>query len=147
MRHDLTVERVFDAPVEVVFDAFTDPRAQRELYADAPDWIVESECDLRVGGHWRISFGPPGREPAVETNVFREVERPRRLVYRSTMTLPDGKSLDTQVEVTFELEDEQTRLRLVQSRFPTSERRDEFRAGWISILDELERVVRARSTS
>jgi uncharacterized protein YndB with AHSA1/START domain len=29
--HELTVERVFDAAPEVVFDAFTDPRAQREL--------------------------------------------------------------------------------------------------------------------
>jgi uncharacterized protein YndB with AHSA1/START domain len=145
--HELTVERVFDAAPEVVFDAFTDPRAQRELYADAPDWIVESQCDLRVGGRWRISFGPPDREPAVETNVFREVERPRLLVYRSTMVLPDGTNLKTNVEVTFELEGEQTRMRLVQSRFPTPERRDEFEGGWDSILDQLERVVRAQATS
>jgi uncharacterized protein YndB with AHSA1/START domain len=36
MSHDLTVERVFDAPPGIVFDAFTDPAAQKELYADAP---------------------------------------------------------------------------------------------------------------
>jgi uncharacterized protein YndB with AHSA1/START domain len=47
--HDLRLERVFDARPEVVFDAFTDPAAQHELYADAPDWIVEADCDLRVG--------------------------------------------------------------------------------------------------
>jgi uncharacterized protein YndB with AHSA1/START domain len=45
MSHDLTVERVFDAAPEVVFDAFTNPDAQKVLYAPAPDWIVESECD------------------------------------------------------------------------------------------------------
>jgi len=141
----LTLERVFDAAPEVVFDAFTDPDGQKELYADAPDWIVESECDLRVGGRWSISFGPPGREPAIETNVFEEVERPNRLVYRSTMTLPDGSNVDTQMEVLFELEGRQTRMRLVQSRFPTAELRDGFREGWGSILDELERVVHARA--
>jgi uncharacterized protein YndB with AHSA1/START domain len=143
--HQLILERVFGAAPEVVFDAFTDPDAQRELYADAPDWIVESECDLRVGGCWSISFGPAGSAPAVETNVFEAVERPRRLVYRSTMTLPDGSSFDTHLEVTFEPEGRQTRLRLVQSRFPTAELRDEFRGGWGSILDELERVVHARA--
>ncbi len=102
MTHDLRVERVFDAAPEVGFDAFTDPDAQRELYADAPDWIVEAECDLRVGGRWSIAFGPSGSAPARETNVFQVVDRPRRLVYTSTMTMPDGSSLDTDMQVTFE---------------------------------------------
>jgi uncharacterized protein YndB with AHSA1/START domain len=93
--HELRLERVFHAAPEVVFDAFTDPVAQKELYADAPDWIVESECDLRVGGVWRIWFGPPGSQPARERNVFEQVDRPRRLAYRSTMTMPDGASFDT----------------------------------------------------
>ena len=29
-----------------------------------PDWIVESACDLRVGGQWTVAFGPPGSVPA-----------------------------------------------------------------------------------
>ena len=60
MTRDLRVERVLDAAPEAVFDAFTDPDAQWEMYADAPDWVVRSECDLRVGGRWTIEFGPPG---------------------------------------------------------------------------------------
>ena len=40
MSHDLRLERLYDAAPEVVFDAFTDPDAQKELYADAPDWVV-----------------------------------------------------------------------------------------------------------
>ena len=87
MSSELRLERVYDAAAEVVFDAFTDPEAQQELYADAPDWIVESECDLRVGGRWSIAFGPPGETPARETNLFQVVDRPRRLDYASTMTL------------------------------------------------------------
>lgn len=144
MSHELRLERRVDGAPEVVFDAFTDPDAQRELYADAPDWIVESACDLRVGGRWTISFGPPGREPARETNVFEEVDRPRRLAYRSTMRLPDGSSLKTEMLVTFELVDGKTRLSIVQSGFPTAELRDEYASGWASILDGLEREVRVR---
>ena len=56
MTHDLRVERVYAAAPEVVFDAFTDPEAQKEMYADEPGWIVRSECDLRAGGRWTIEF-------------------------------------------------------------------------------------------
>ncbi len=146
MRHDLKLERLYDAAPEVLFDAFTDPQAQKQLYADAPDWIVEAACDLRVGGRWTIAFGPPGSTPARETNVFQVVDRPRRLVYSSTMTMPDGSSVDTSMEVTFVEEDGRTRLTIVQRGFPTAEARDEFAGGWPSILDGLGRVVAARVT-
>jgi uncharacterized protein YndB with AHSA1/START domain len=142
--HDLKLERVFDAVPEVVFDAFTDPDAQRELYAEAPDWIVRSECDLRVGGRWTIEFGPPGGTPAREVCVFEVVERPRRLVYTSTMTMPSGSSLDTRTQVSFDADDGQTRVTIVQSGFPTAELRDEFLDGWGGILGGLRRVVATR---
>lgn len=147
MSHDLTVERLLDATPEVAFDAFVDPDAQMELYADAPDWVVESQCDLRIGGRWTITFGAPGSEPARETNVFEEIDRPRCLVFRSTMRMPDGSRLDTRITVTFELERGKTRMRLVQSGFPTAELRDGFENGWGSILDGLERLVQARTTT
>jgi uncharacterized protein YndB with AHSA1/START domain len=145
LSHDLRLERVYDAAPEVVFDAFTDPDAQKELYADAPDWIVEAECDLRVGGRWTIAFGPLGSAPAREANVFQVVDRPRRLVYASTMTMPDGSRIDTLMEVTFQKEYGRTRMTILQRGFPTAERRDEFADGWPSILDGLGRVVSARA--
>jgi uncharacterized protein YndB with AHSA1/START domain len=144
MSHDLRLERVYDAAPEVVFDAFTDPDAQKELYADAPDWIVDAQCDLRVGGRWSIAFGPPGSAPARETNVFQVVDRPRRLVYASTMAMPDGSTIDTGMEVVFQPEDGGTRLMITQRGFPTPRLRDEFAGGWASILDGLGRVVAAR---
>ena len=145
MSHDLRLERLYDAAPEVVFDAFTDPDAQQELYADAPDWIVEAECDLRVGGRWTIAFGPPGGTPARETNVFEVVDRPRRLVFASTMTMPDGSSVDTRMQVTFQAEGGRTRLTILQRGFPTPGLRDEFAGGWAGILDGLGRVVAARA--
>lgn len=144
MTRDVKVRYEFDASPEVVFDAFTDPAAQPDLYADAPDWVVESACDLRVGGRWTIVFGPPGREPARETNVFEEVDRPRRLVYRSTMVLPDGSRLDTRVSVIFESAGMGTQMTLTQSGFPDVAAREEFERGWTSILNALGRVVSAK---
>jgi uncharacterized protein YndB with AHSA1/START domain len=145
MTYDLRLDRVLGAPPEAVFDAFTDPDAQHEMYADAPDWVVRSECDLRVGGRWMIEFGPAGGTPAREECVFEAVERPGRLVYRSTMTMPDGSSIDTRTQVTFEeTAAGQTRVTVVQTGFPAVGLRDEFTDGWGGILAGLARVVVAR---
>jgi len=144
--HDLRVERVYDAAPELVFDAFTDPEAQQEMYADEPDWIVRSECDLQVGGRWTIEFGPPAAPPSRETCVFEIIERPRLLVFRSTMSMPDGSSLATRTHVTFtETASGQTRLTVVQTGFPAAGLRDEFTEGWGGILAGLSRVVAART--
>jgi uncharacterized protein YndB with AHSA1/START domain len=143
--HELKLERLVDAPPDVVFDAYVDPDAQHDLYADAPEWLVESQCDLRVGGRWSITFGPPGSAPARETNVFEQIERPRLLVYASTMMMPDGSSFDTRVHVTLEEANGKTRMTLVQSGFATAELRDEISGGWASILEGFERVARARA--
>ncbi|HWC32209.1 MAG TPA: SRPBCC domain-containing protein, partial [Actinomycetota bacterium] len=105
MTYDLTIERLIDGPREEVFDAFVDPDAQKALYAndEEDEWHVESELDLRVGGTWTIVFGKAGEEPFRETNVFTEVDRPRRLAFASTMFKGKyGGSFDTTVTVTFE---------------------------------------------
>jgi len=144
--HGLRVERVYDAAPEVVFDAFTDPAAQQEMYADGPGWIVWSECDLRVGGRWTIEFGPPAGPPSRETCVFDIIERPRLLVFRSTMSMPDGSSLATRTHITFTgIAGGQTRLTVVQTGFPAVGLRDGFTEGWGGILAGLSRVVAART--
>jgi uncharacterized protein YndB with AHSA1/START domain len=123
--HDRPRERTDDAAPEGVFDAFTNPQAQQELDADAPDQIVQAACDLRVGGRGMITFGPPGGRLAREPNRCQVAARPWRLVYASTMTLPAGSSIDTGMEVTFQEEDDRVRLTIVQSGFPTPKRQDE----------------------
>jgi uncharacterized protein YndB with AHSA1/START domain len=51
---ELRFERVIDVPPDVVFEAFTTDGGQQAFYGqDDSGWIVESDCDLRVGGVWR----------------------------------------------------------------------------------------------
>jgi uncharacterized protein YndB with AHSA1/START domain len=55
MSLDVEFARLIDATPEEVFDAFTDPAGQEAFYGqDDPGWIVQSQCDLRVGGVWTV---------------------------------------------------------------------------------------------
>lgn len=140
MSFQLTVEREFEASAEEVFDAFTDADAQRVWMRDPddPDAIVESECDPRVGGRWVTAWGPSREELYRETNVFEVVDRPRRLVMATTSSTPDGFTLDTRTEVTFEDHDGRTRMTVVQSGFPSAELRDYFQTtAWPGALEAL----------
>jgi uncharacterized protein YndB with AHSA1/START domain len=142
MTHSLRFHRVIDAPPGEVFDAFTRPDGQQAFYGqDDPGWIVESDCDLRVGGVWRVAFGPSPDTLYRHDHVFRAIERPRRLLLATTETRLDGSSFEIELEFTFEQHDGKTRMTMVQRGFPTVELRDEHERGLPNAFARLQRIV------
>jgi uncharacterized protein YndB with AHSA1/START domain len=142
MSLDLHFERVIAASPERVFAAFTAPEGQREFYGkDTPGWIVESQCDLRVGGLWSITFGPSRAELYHHQHEFRAIEPPRRILMTTTETRPDGSSFETTTEFTFAPHAAGTRMSMVQTGFPTRELRDEHTIGVPHAFDRLERSL------
>jgi len=58
---DLVLERTLDAPVDLVWKAYTDPEHLKQWFAPRPYQISECELDLRPGGIFRIRMiGPDG---------------------------------------------------------------------------------------
>ncbi|MGH2539780.1 MAG: SRPBCC family protein [Actinomycetota bacterium] len=144
MSHELKLERLYDAPPEVVFDAFVDPAAQHHLHgADQPDWVVQrSDTDVRVGGTSVYAMGPRGQDPDVETRVYSVVDRPHRLVFRHSMQIAEwGRTVETEMTMTFEDRDGKTMLTMVQTGFETEGDRDDFLGGWPTYLETLRGVV------
>jgi uncharacterized protein YndB with AHSA1/START domain len=142
MSHDLRFHRVIDAPPEAVFDAFTGPDGQRAFYGkDDPGWIVQSECDLRVGGLWTVAFGPSPSELYHHAHVFQAIERPRRLVLITTETRLDGSTFKTEIEFTFEEQNGTTLMTMVHRGFPTAELRDEHTRGLPNAFAQLQRMI------
>jgi uncharacterized protein YndB with AHSA1/START domain len=140
--HELRLERLFDAPPEVVFDAFLDRRAQ---FGEKGRAQVESELDLRVGGTWTVVYGWRGAEADRETSVFSEVDRPRRLVYRHSIFSGEwGRSVDSTVTVNFEEHNGRTLFTLLQTGFESQEVRDAFNSHAPAFLDSLQRAVAAK---
>lgn len=78
---------------------------------------------------------PPGGALYRETNHFALIDRPRRLAFRSSLTMPDGSDIERDVEVRFKSEDAaRTRMTIVQKEFPNGEVRDAFGAGFLASL-------------
>ena len=59
--HDLVLERVFDAPRDLVWTAWTTPEHIKKWWAPKPYETPEVELDLRPGGVFRMRMtGPDG---------------------------------------------------------------------------------------
>jgi uncharacterized protein YndB with AHSA1/START domain len=143
MTHDTRFERLVAASPEQVFDAFTEPGGQEAFYGqDDTGWIVESECDLRVGGAWSIAFGSSRDELYRHRHVFLAIDRPHRIVLATTETRLDGSSFDFETEFTFEPRDRRTLMTMVQKGFPTAELRDEHGRGVPNAFARLARFIR-----
>src|SRR5215217_2953914 len=94
-------------PPEAVFAAFTGQDGQ-EAFNSEPGWIVESECDLRVGGVWTVTFGLSRDELHRHEHVFGVIDRPHRLLLDTTENRPDGGVLRYATELIFEDRDGKT---------------------------------------
>jgi dihydrofolate reductase/uncharacterized protein YndB with AHSA1/START domain len=146
MSDDVRFAREIDATTEKVFDAFTQRGGQEAFYGtDDPGWIVESECDLRVGGVWTVTFGRSPDELHRHDHVFRVIDRPSRLVVDTTETRADGSSLEFETEFTFEERDGKTLMTMIQRGLPTAELREEHRAGLPNAFARLERAIETES--
>jgi uncharacterized protein YndB with AHSA1/START domain len=138
---DMRLTRFLPATPEEVFDAYTDAEKQKIWYSilDTEPGIVEIEVDLRVGGEQTVVWGPDRDTLFHETQVFRVIERPHRLVTTSTGGGPDGETMSTDVDITFEAKDGGTLVTVVQSGFPAVEVRDFFSTQvWVGAFDRIE---------
>lgn len=139
MSYELRVERLIDASPEEVFDAYTDPEAQKIWFTILDEGMtVENEVDLRVGGKWVSTWGFTPDEMFREINTFQVIERPHRLVSTSSFTSPDGSTMDTDVEITFRGEGGKTMMTVVQSGFPDEAIRDFVaNTAWIGAFERI----------
>ncbi|MBY5935388.1 SRPBCC domain-containing protein [Tateyamaria omphalii] len=95
----LRIERVFDAPIELVWQMWTDPALFKKWYGPNGMTVPTAEMDLSVGGTRKVcmEIQSPDRTMTMWfTGVYKEVTAPRRLVYTESMCDPDGTILSPQ---------------------------------------------------
>ncbi|HLY79594.1 MAG TPA: SRPBCC family protein, partial [Caulobacteraceae bacterium] len=87
----LTLTRIYEAPIEAIWRAWTDATELAKWYLAGPDHVIHfAEADVRIGGTYRIGFGPPGKTPYVETGCYTEVSPMRRLAFEAGVTVGEG---------------------------------------------------------
>lgn len=88
----LILKRVYARPIARLWRAWTDASELGQWYMAGADHIIHSaQADVRVGGTYCVAFGPPGKQPYVETGRYIEVVEPTRLVFEESV------SLDTEI--------------------------------------------------
>lgn len=77
---EIQMTREFNAPRELVYDAFTKPELVRRWLSGPPGWSMTTcEMDVRVGGKYRWEWSGDQRKMGMG-GVYREVVAPQRIV-------------------------------------------------------------------
>jgi uncharacterized protein YndB with AHSA1/START domain len=118
---EIHIERVFDAPRDRVFEAYTDPKLIPEWWGPDSTTTVVDRMDVRPGGSWRfVARDSDGSETAFR-GTYREVSPPERIVQTFEWEgMPGHVSVET---ATFEDLGDRTKV-VTTSLFHTTEERD-----------------------
>ena len=137
----LRIERMFDAPVERVFEAWTSEEVLRRWLHGMRGWETPTaEVDLRVGGKIRIVMRDPADgAQAGATGEYRLIEPPHLLVF--TWVWDDQPERPQLIELEFAERDGATTVLMTNSSIVGEERRESQLRGWNVCLDSLERVL------
>jgi len=135
-QRELTITRVFDAPREVVFSAWTEAKQAAQWWGPQGFASISCDMDVRPGGAYRARMRSPEGKMHSRRGVYREVVAPERLVFTFAWEDTDGNlGHQTLVTVTFANRGGKTELTLHQALFETVEARDAHRRGWSSTLE------------
>lgn len=133
-RKSITVETVINAPVEKVWECWSEPNHITKWCFASDDWEAPlAENDLRIGGRFKTRMAAKDGSAGFDFGGIYSVVNPHKLI---EYVMDDGRKVTirfqsgnggTNVSETFEMEDENSEA--LQ------------RAGWQSILDNFKKYV------
>jgi uncharacterized protein YndB with AHSA1/START domain len=157
-RDAVVLQRTVDAPIELVWQMWTDPDHFRAWYGPAGAAVPVAEMDVRVVGRRRLCMevqGPSGPMRMWFTGEYLEVVAPRRLVYSESMSdedgnvvaaaqlgVPDGHPASTEVRVELEEVGGRTKMVVTHVGIPAG---SPGAVGWEMALDALAAQLAVRT--
>jgi len=158
-QQELVIERIFDAPRELVWKAWTEPEHFMRWWGPKSFTTPHCEIDLRVGGKYlNCMRGPAGTDFDKDfwsTGVYEEIVPMQRIVATDSFAdalgnvvpashygMPGDLPLEFRVTVTFEDDDGRTKLTLTHEGLPAGEQSEGASAGWNQSFDKLAESLR-----
>lgn len=151
---DQVIERIFDAPRELVWRAWTDPEWFVRWWGPAMFTSPTVQMDLRPGGRFVWVMRDPDGHDYYTVGEYREIDPPNRLVYTDSFGDAEGNVISptaygmgedfpetTVVTVTFEDLGGRTRLRIASDQAVPGDMWEMASSGWATSLDKLAGVV------
>lgn len=134
----LTIEKILDAPIDLVWEAWTDPKHVAQWWAPYGIPLEVLAYDFRVGGEWKYAMPMPDGNQFISEGSFKEIVDKKKIV-----TSADFKPMTEGVEmhISFEEDGEKTHLTfsVVHETEEYCKQQEEmgFYNGWGSALDRL----------
>jgi len=143
---DLVLTRVFDAPRELVWRAWTDPKMLAIWWGPKGFTNPRCEVDVRRDGHIHIDMRGPDGTVYPMAGDYKEVVEPERLVFTSGALDKNGKLLFEFLNtITFEEKTGRTTLTLHSHLLNTTPGTERYlrghKAGWTLSLERLDQLV------
>jgi uncharacterized protein YndB with AHSA1/START domain len=155
---ELVITRVFDAPRELVWKAWTDPERVKRWWGPKGFTAPFCKIDLRVGGVFHYCMRSPEGKDYWNTGVYREIVEPERMVCTDSFADEEGNvvpashygmssdfPLEMLVTVTFEEHGEhegKTKFTLRHVGIPSGVDHDGAQQGWNESFDKLAEVLK-----
>ena len=136
---ELVITRIFEAPRELVFKAWTEPERQAQWLGPRGFTSKILQSAKRPGDTYRYCMRDPQGGDHWQQGIVREMVEPERLVFTYAWANEQGQATrpETIVTVTFEELGGKTKLTLRQAVFESVSARDDHRGGWNSSFDRL----------
>jgi uncharacterized protein YndB with AHSA1/START domain len=151
---DVRIERIFDAPIDLIWAMWTDAEHFANWYGPIGARIPKADMDVRVGGRRHISMEmetPNGLMQMFFVGEYSEIVANTRLVYTESMADADGNAMTaeqlgmpsgspTDTTIVVELEDlgDRTKMTLTHIGVPADSPGGQ---GWAMAIDKLEARV------
>lgn len=138
----LIIKRTFNAPRDLVFRAWTDPRLAVQWWGPKHHPAVQLDMDTRPGGRWHgaLRSTEDGRMLGLG-GTFREIVEPERIVFTFAWDEEGERGLETVVTITLVEREGKTVMTFRQEPFQSVEELEGHHGGWSSSFDRLDECV------
>lgn len=96
---EFVMERLFDAPRELVWQAWTKPEHLVHWWGPKGWTLPVCKIDFRPGGIWHYCMRGPKGEESWGKAVYREIDEPERIVYLDTFADEEGNPVEGMPEM------------------------------------------------
>ncbi len=141
----LTIKKIFNAPVKLVWDAWTQSDQILEWWAPQGMKIHVVEHDFKVGGKWKFSMPMPNGADFISEGTYLEIVEHEKII-----TSADFRPMTENVElhVTFSADGDKTNFEFSvvheTEDYAKAQEKMGFYNGWGSALNRMEDVIRRK---